>query len=169
MGTWAPTPTVLTPLGTTPRESAGRRPAGCVSPRSWDHAGAPLRRETRVAVWIAQCPQSHRPESAVRALSGAGHRTPLRLLRESAGPSFSSGGRVTPWRVVPSARGHVQCHAGGSWDTRELGLCFRHSWPHTTTGARGSPPKPRLCGPFATAHLLFQCRAPGGEFRSSLS
>lgn len=159
------TPTVLAPLGTTPRGSARRPPTGCVSPRSWGHAGSALRRETRAAVWVAQRPQRHRPESAVRALSGAGHRAPLRLLRESVAPGFPSGSRVTPRRVVPPARGHVQCHTGGSWDARELGLCFRHSWPHIVTGGRGSLASavPSL------AQLLFQCRAPGGEFRNFLS
>ncbi|CAN8194103.1 unnamed protein product [Coccothraustes coccothraustes] len=74
------TPTVLAPLGTAPRGSAGRRPTGRVSPCSWGHAGAPLPREARFAVRVAQHPQCHRPASAVRALSGAGHRAPLRLL-----------------------------------------------------------------------------------------
>lgn len=84
-------------------------------------------------------------------------------------PGFPCGSRVTPRRVVPPPRGHVLGHTGASWDICELWLCFRHSWPHTVTGGREFPRNPRLRGPFAIAHLLFQSRAPGGEFWSSLS
>ncbi|XP_075627203.1 uncharacterized protein LOC142604454 [Balearica regulorum gibbericeps] len=73
--------TVLSPLGTPSRWTAGlplRRLR--FSPRVGP--GGRTSWEIRAAVRVAQRPRRRRPDSAVRAPSGAGDRAPLRQLRE---------------------------------------------------------------------------------------
>lgn len=167
MGTWAPTPTVLAPLGEDIRggaQSRRRRFSSLMGPRGrTSSSGNPRCRMDRPVssepLALKRCPGAERCWPPGPAPPATGERW-SRLLLWRLGHAWTRSAASPRARTVPRRWlvGHPRA-----------GECFRHSWPHTITGGRGSLRKPRLRCPFATAHLLFQCRAPGGEFRSSLS
>lgn len=106
----------------------------------------------RAAVWVAQRPR--RPDSAVQARSVAGDRAAPGLLQENAAPDFPLWRPGHAWArgaAGPSAR-TVPAIAGFRPVPGDEGLCVLS----------------RLRHPFAPPHLSFQCRVPGGKFRSSL-
>lgn len=155
------------------RGTAGRPPTAphppssvCVSPRARGRASAFLPRDPRAAVRVVQRPRRRRPDSAVRALSGAGGRAPLRL--RALPPASPFGGRVTPRRAAPPAPARERCRAGGSLGSRFWAL-FPPSLASARCRRRGSPrpaPPPRS---LRCCSLFVSVSSPGGGgVRSSL-